>query len=139
MCGGSCLKYNKERRGFSITHRPAVVIPSPSNRARLEHFRGKGFVLWVQDRQGQSGRDRRKPLKIYVGNLSYDATEQFVRQLFSRHGDVEGVWIINTRVGSPHSHGFVHMPDVPAGERAIAMLDGVEFEGRAITVNKARV
>ena len=90
-------------------------------------------------REGLSGPDGRKSLKIYVGNLSYDASEEFVRQLFSRHGDVEDVWIINTRVGSPHGHGFVHMPDEPAAERAIAMLDGVEFEGRAITVSKARV
>jgi RNA recognition motif-containing protein len=51
---------------------------------------------------------------------------------------VENVWIIKTRVGSPHGHGFVHMPDGPDAERAIAMLDGVEFDGRAIDVNKAR-
>jgi RNA recognition motif-containing protein len=78
-------------------------------------------------------------LKIYVGNLSYDASEEFIYQLFSRHGDVEGIWIMNSRVGSPHTHGFVVMPDEPSAERAIEMLNGVEFEGRAITVSKARV
>jgi RNA recognition motif-containing protein len=77
-------------------------------------------------------------VKIYVGNLNYAASEEFVGNLFSRHGDVENVWIIKTRVGSPHGHGFVHMPDGPDAERAIAMLDGVEFEGRPITVSKAR-
>ena len=80
-----------------------------------------------------------EPVKIYVGNLKYDASEEFVFQLFSRHGNVEGVWIMNTRVGTPHSHGFVLMPDGTAAERAIATLDGTSIEGREITVCKARV
>jgi len=78
-------------------------------------------------------------LKIYVGNLSYDASEESVYQLFSRHGNVTGVWIMNTRVGTPHSQGFVLMPDAPAAERAIATLDGILVEGREITVSKSRV
>jgi RNA recognition motif-containing protein len=78
-------------------------------------------------------------LKIYVGNLGYETSEESVRQLFSRHGQVTGVWIMNTRVGSPHSQGFVLMPDAPAAERAIATLDGKRLEGREITVSKARV
>ena len=83
-------------------------------------------------------RDRRNLVKIYVGNLGYDVSEEFVRRLFSRHGNVEDVWIIKTRVGSPHGHGFVKMSDGPAAEKAIATLDGAEFDGRALTVSKAR-
>jgi RNA recognition motif-containing protein len=77
-------------------------------------------------------------LKIYVGNLSYSVSEEFVRKLFRRHGDVDHIWIVKTRLGVPHTHGFVHMPDSTEAEKAIAMLDGVVFDGRAIDVNKAR-
>ena len=77
-------------------------------------------------------------MKIYVGNLNYSVSEEFVRKLFSRHGEVEDIWIVKTRLGVPHVYGFVHMPDSIDAEKAIAMLDGVEFDGRAIVVNKAR-
>ena len=77
-------------------------------------------------------------MKIYVGNLNYDASEEFVGNLFSRHGRVESVWIIKTRVGSPHGHGFVQMPDGPDAEKAIAFLNGLELDGRPLTVSKAR-
>ena len=77
-------------------------------------------------------------MKIYVDNLSYSASEEFVRKLFARHGDVHDIWITKTRVGVPHGYGFVHMPDADAAEAAIAKLDGMELEGRTITVNKAR-
>ena len=87
---------------------------------------------------GSAAQNWRKPVKIYVGNLNYDASEEFVYQLFSRHGVVEGVWIMNSRVGSPHSQGFVLMPDAPEAERAIETLNGRVFEGREITVSKAR-
>jgi RNA recognition motif-containing protein len=77
-------------------------------------------------------------LKIYVDNLNYHASEEFVRSLFSRHGFVQRIWITRTRVGVPHGYGFVHMSDDTAAERAISLLDGVEFDGRAISVNRAR-
>ncbi|MGH9321654.1 MAG: RNA recognition motif domain-containing protein [Vicinamibacteria bacterium] len=73
-----------------------------------------------------------------MDNLNYSASEEFVRKLFLRHGDVQSIWITKTRVGTPHGYGFVHMADSADAERAIAMLDGVVFDGRAITVNKAR-
>ena len=79
-----------------------------------------------------------RPMKLYVGNLPYNASEASLRKLFSRHGPVEDVWIGNTRVGSPHGYGFVHMADGPKAEKAISMLDGVQFEGKEITVHQAR-
>jgi RNA recognition motif-containing protein len=77
-------------------------------------------------------------MKLYVGNLPYDTSEETLRKLFSRYGQVQDIWIANTRVGSPHGHGFVHMPDSSNAEEAISMLDGVQFEGREITVHQAR-
>jgi RNA recognition motif-containing protein len=77
-------------------------------------------------------------MKLYVGNLPYNTSEESLRNLFSRHGHVQGIWIGNTRVGSPHGYGFVQMPDGSNAEKAISMLDGLQFEGNEITVHKAR-
>jgi RNA recognition motif-containing protein len=77
-------------------------------------------------------------MKLYVGNLPYDTSEESLRKLFSRHGQVQRIWICNTRLGSPHGHGFVHMSDGPNAEEAIASLDGIQFEGSEITVHRAR-
>ena len=77
-------------------------------------------------------------MKLYVGNLPYNTSEETLRKLFSRHGQVRDIWVANTRVGSPHGHAFVHMLDSSNAEKAISMLDGVQFEGREITVHQAR-
>jgi RNA recognition motif-containing protein len=77
-------------------------------------------------------------MKFYVGNLPYDTSEESLRQLFSRHGVVTKIWIANTRVGTPHGYGFVLMSDAEHADTVISMLDGLSFEGREITVNRAR-
>jgi RNA recognition motif-containing protein len=77
-------------------------------------------------------------MKLYVGNLPYNTSEESLRKLFSRHGYVESIWLGNTRVGSPHGYGFVLMPDGSNAEKAISMLDGLQFEGNEITVHRAR-
>ncbi len=77
-------------------------------------------------------------MKLYVGNLPYNTTEESLRKLFSRHGQVQSIWIANTRVGSPHGYAFVRMPDVPNAEMAITKLDGLQFEGNEISVHRAR-
>lgn len=76
--------------------------------------------------------------KIYVGNLSFQATEDEVRDLFGNHGTVQSVALINDReTGRPRGFGFVEMDDSDA-DAAIAALDGVEFGGRNLRVNEAR-
>lgn len=77
-------------------------------------------------------------MKLYVSNLPYDVSEVSLRQLFSRHGLVQDVWIANTRVGSPHGYAFVHMPDASDAAKAISMLDGLDFQGTEISVHQAR-
>lgn len=77
-------------------------------------------------------------MRLYVGNLPYNTSEESVRRLFSRHGEVQDIWIANTRVGRPHGYGFVLMSDGEHAEKAISMLDGLEFEGREIDVHQAR-
>ena len=75
--------------------------------------------------------------KLYIGNLPYSATEQELRELFSKHGTVESLDLITDRTtGRPRGFGFVEMD--PAGaDAAIQALDGQDFGGRTLRVNEA--
>lgn len=76
--------------------------------------------------------------KIYVGNLSFQTTEDGVRDLFSEYGEIESIaWINDRDTGRFRGFCFVEMPDADA-LAAIAALDGQEFDGRALKVNEAR-
>ena len=78
-------------------------------------------------------------MKIYVGNLSYDITEDEIRQEFAEFGEVESVAIITDRyTGQPKGFGFVEMPQVSEGQAAVAALNGKNIKDRAIVVNTAR-
>ncbi len=75
---------------------------------------------------------------IYVGNLSFSATEQDVRAAFEAHGDVSSVSIVSDRdTGRPKGFGFVEMPE-DAARAAIAALDGQPLQGRPLRVNPAQ-
>ena len=76
--------------------------------------------------------------KVYVGNLSFSATEEDVRDLFSEFGDVESVAMINDR-DTGRFRGFCFVEMAPsAADAAIAALDGKEVGGRNLRVNEAR-
>ena len=76
---------------------------------------------------------------IYVGNLSYEATEDDLRQAFEAHGEVTSVAIIKDKMtGRSRGFGFVEMADKNAANAAITALNLQEVRGRAITVNEAR-
>ncbi|MBC8367496.1 RNA-binding protein [bacterium] len=73
--------------------------------------------------------------KLYVGNLPFSANEDEVRELFSKHGTVVSVNLINDReTGRPRGFGFVEMEDHTA---AMSALDGYEMGGRNLRVNVA--
>ncbi|MGA3075047.1 MAG: RNA-binding protein [Bryobacteraceae bacterium] len=75
---------------------------------------------------------------IFVGNLSFGATEDTVRSLFASHGTVERVSIVTDRdTGQARGFGFVEMTDDAEGDRAIAALNGKDLDGRMINVNEA--
>ncbi|HFD80225.1 MAG TPA: RNA-binding protein [Gammaproteobacteria bacterium] len=75
---------------------------------------------------------------IYVGNLSFDTTPEQLRELFSAHGEVRSVKLVNDRyTGKPRGFAFVEMDDEEA-ESAISATDGIEFEGRHLKVNLAK-
>jgi RNA recognition motif-containing protein len=76
--------------------------------------------------------------KLYVGNLPFSATEDAVRALFSAHGTVEKVSLINDRdTGRPRGFGFVEMNNADAA-RAMQSLNGKEMDGRALKINEAQ-
>ena len=76
---------------------------------------------------------------IYVGNLSFDSTEDDVRDLFAAHGEVLRVNLITDRdTGRPRGFGFVEMSDAGQGKTAIEQVNGVDLGGRSLTVNEAK-
>jgi RNA recognition motif-containing protein len=78
-------------------------------------------------------------MKIFVGNLSFGATEESVRALFETHGAVDTVSIVTDRdTGRSRGFGFVEMNNAAEASNAINALSGMEFGGRNLTVNEAR-
>ncbi len=76
---------------------------------------------------------------IFVGNLSFGATEAAVRSLFEAYGAVERVSIVTDRdTGQARGFGFVEMSSNSDADRAIAELNGRDLDGRALNVNEAR-
>lgn len=77
--------------------------------------------------------------KLYVGNLSYNTTEDELRKLFSDVGTVVSATIIMDRAtGQSKGFGFVEMDSVKAAQDAIAKYNNYEFNRRNITVSEAR-
>src|SRR5512139_3096079 len=77
--------------------------------------------------------------KLYVGNLTFDATENDLQELFAAHGPVTEVNLMQDRVtGKARGFGFVSMETKEGADAAIQALNGKDFKGRALTVNEAR-
>jgi cold-inducible RNA-binding protein len=77
--------------------------------------------------------------KMFVGNLSFDASETDIRELFSQFGEVSDVAMISDREsGRPRGFCFVTMGERGGMEEAIKNLDGKEWLGRSLAVNEAR-
>jgi RNA recognition motif-containing protein len=78
-------------------------------------------------------------MKIYVGNLSYEATDDKLNAMFAAFGTVDSAVVITDRdTGRSKGFGFVEMSDQNAAQTAMNGLNGTELDGRAITVNEAR-
>jgi len=78
-------------------------------------------------------------IKLYVGNLSYEMTEEQLNTLFSEAGEVTSAKIITDRhTGQPRGFAFVEMETKMDGQKAISMLNGRNIEGRPLAVNEAR-
>lgn len=78
-------------------------------------------------------------MRIYVGNMSYDTSDDDLRKAFEAHGTVDSVTIINDRdTGRPKGFGFVEMSSDDEAKAAIEALNEKDFMGRTLKVNEAR-
>jgi RNA recognition motif-containing protein len=77
--------------------------------------------------------------KLYVGNLSFDVTENDLREVLSQHGPVNEINVIMDKdTGRPRGFAFVTMNTQEGANAAIEKLNGKDWKGRALTVNEAR-
>jgi cold-inducible RNA-binding protein len=77
--------------------------------------------------------------KLYVGNLSFDITENDLRDMISKHGPVNEINVIMDKItGRARGFAFVTMNTEEGAKAAIQALNGTEWKGRALTVNEAR-
>ena len=78
-------------------------------------------------------------VEIYVGNLSYDLTDEELKKLFAEYGEVSSARIVLNRFnGKSKGFGFVVMPDRAEAEKAIAAYSEKEYMGRKMRVNEAK-
>lgn len=78
-------------------------------------------------------------MSIYVGNLSYQVTQEDLSSVFAEYGTVKRVQLPTDReTGRPRGFGFVEMETEDAETAAIEALDGAEWMGRSLKVNKAK-
>jgi RNA recognition motif-containing protein len=78
-------------------------------------------------------------MNIYIGNLSFDTTEDQLRQAFEGYGEVSSVKIITDRdSGKPRGFGFIEMTSDNEATAAISGLNGHEMNGRELNVNEAK-
>jgi RNA recognition motif-containing protein len=78
-------------------------------------------------------------MKLYVGNLSFETTENDLQDLFEQHGQVSEVSLIMDRITNrSRGFAFVTMGSPAEAQNAMAAINGQELQGRALTVNEAR-
>lgn len=117
--------------------------------AKVFGSKPKARVVAKGDRKAPRGDvlkpERRHPvpddgsIEIYVGNLSYELTEDQLRAEFAAFGTVNSVRVITNRYNNKSKgFGFVHMPVRAEADAAIKALNGKEIQGRRITCNEAR-
>jgi cold-inducible RNA-binding protein len=78
-------------------------------------------------------------MKLYVGNLSFNTSNQDLNEIFAQIGTVETATVVEDReTGRSRGFGFVEMASKEEGEKAIAELNGKEVDGRELKVNEAK-
>ena len=78
-------------------------------------------------------------MSIYVGNLSYDVTDEMIREAFGSFGEVTSARVIKDKYsGQSRGFGFVEMPEQSQAQAAIKSLHGKELLGKQISVSEAR-
>jgi hypothetical protein len=114
---------------------------------RMIRCKGKCSCASGAKTQRERPFEKRKPhpapadgsIEIYVGNLSYDLTEDLLRKEFEAYGKVNSVRVVTHRqTGRSKGFGFVHMPDRAEAENAVKHLNDKEILGRKLRCNEAK-
>jgi cold-inducible RNA-binding protein len=122
---------------FSVPLAFCRTQPGESRTKKIEDTEGRGRRLPMIFPPA-SERERIDSMKLYVGNLSYNVSDDQLRDLFARFGTPTSVAIITDRnSGQSKGFGFVEFSD-DAQAKAALSLNGTEFAGRNLTVNEAR-
>eukprot|EP00590_Aulacoseira_subarctica_P008378 CAMPEP_0172414684 /NCGR_PEP_ID=MMETSP1064-20121228/1322_1 /TAXON_ID=202472 /ORGANISM="Aulacoseira subarctica , Strain CCAP 1002/5" /LENGTH=402 /DNA_ID=CAMNT_0013151463 /DNA_START=101 /DNA_END=1309 /DNA_ORIENTATION=- len=117
--------------GTEVNGRTITVSKAMARKEKMERQEAGP----VRSRNGQARKDT---TKIYVGNLSFDSTEDTIRQLFEEYGEVASVYVpMDYDYDRNRGFAFVTM-DPTSAERAITDADGIELDGRTIRVNAAQ-
>ncbi len=131
--------------GFVVALVLAKVVCSRRSACSCSKSAKKGASK--QGRKEDRPFEKRKPhpapadgsVEIYVGNLSYDMTEEQLREAFAAFGTVSHVRLVTNRMnGKSKGFGFVQMPDRSEAEKACAALNDREIQGRKIKCNEAK-
>lgn len=78
-------------------------------------------------------------MRIFVGNLSFNTSDNELRNAFSPYGEVDSAQVVTDReTMRSRGFGFVDMPDNDAAQQAIASLNGSDLQGRALNVSEAK-
>jgi cold-inducible RNA-binding protein len=128
---------------YQYPHKPAlcgIVIPSynqicENNAAVLIKIAAFLFNPSLHNRKSRNVLE----VKLYVGNMTYDTTEDQLRTMFAEAGSVVSVDVIKDRyTGSPKGFAFITMESQPDAAKAISMFNGKDVDGRPLTVNTAK-
>lgn len=129
----------KDTSADAVVDAYAAAIPARVvERSSDARFSDSGPV--AHGARGDSQRRRiTDMINIYIGNLSYRATEGDIRQAFEQFGEVASVQIIKDReTGRSRGFAFVEMPNSEEAKQAIDELDSSEIAGRPVKINEAR-
>ena len=95
------------------------------------------FGPYGKNKQGNANQERR--MKIYVGNLSYNTTDDDLKDAFEKFGTVESAVVVKDKIdGRSKGFGFVEMSSESEAKEAIDGMDGQELNGRAVKVNESK-
>lgn len=123
------LQRNREQRGGRGPDIGEAV--APMGEVSLDDISPSGVA-------SVKGLDRRMPMRLFVGGLSWDTSDADLRKLFEPFGEVSEASIVTDRdSGRSRGFGFVTMADTAAGKQAMRELDGTDLDGRRIKVNPA--
>lgn len=115
-----------------------IRVSESRPRGEVQSDNGRSSGPGQGSRGGGFNASNRPEVKLYVGNLSFDSTEESVRSFFEKYGTVTDCFLPSDRdTGKPRGFAFVTMPAADA-QTAVRMADGGDLDGRAIRVNEAQ-